>query len=104
MMINNNWINPMHTQVPGPDGKISYGGMCFPKDTNALLEFMKKIESDHKIIEACINERNSMRNDKCMYRPRNMPVWTILVFKLHIIIIVKIMMDVLLCFTKCDAV
>ena len=42
MMLKNGWINPMHTTVPGPDGQISYGGLCFPKDTNALLEFMKK--------------------------------------------------------------
>ena len=63
MMIKNNWINPMHTNVPGTDGQISYGGMCFPKDTNALLEFMKKNNTPHKLLESCVNERNSMRND-----------------------------------------
>ena len=42
LMLKNGWINPMHTQVPGPDGLPSYGGACFPKDTNALLHFMKK--------------------------------------------------------------
>jgi len=26
------WINPMHTQVPGPDGKRGFGGTCLPKD------------------------------------------------------------------------
>ena len=31
MMLVNSWINPMHTDVPGPDGKMGYGGMCFPK-------------------------------------------------------------------------
>ena len=40
-MLKNGWINPMHTTVPGPDGQLSYGGFCFPKDTNALLQFMK---------------------------------------------------------------
>lgn len=25
-----------HSQVPGPDGKLGFGGMCFPKDTEAL--------------------------------------------------------------------
>lgn len=29
MMTKNLWINPMHTQVPGPDGKLGYGGMCY---------------------------------------------------------------------------
>ena len=41
MMLLNNWINPMHTDVPGPDGRLSYGGLCFPKDTNALNSYMK---------------------------------------------------------------
>ena len=63
LMLKNNWINPMHTNVPGPDGQLSYGGMCFPKDTNALLEFMKTNNSHHEILEACIKERNSMRTD-----------------------------------------
>ncbi len=26
------WINEMHTQVPGPDGKMGYGGACLSKD------------------------------------------------------------------------
>jgi len=64
MMIKNQWINPMHTQVPGPDNKLSYGGMCFPKDTNALLQFMKKNKCICNILESCIEERNKMRNDK----------------------------------------
>ena len=28
--------------VPGHDGKLGYGGTCFPKDVNALLSFSKK--------------------------------------------------------------
>lgn len=63
IMLKNNWINPMHTQVPGTDGKMSYGGMCFPKDTNALLSFMKSKNSPHNVLEAVIKERNSMRDD-----------------------------------------
>lgn len=63
LMLKNGWINPMHTQVPGPDGKLSYGGYCFPKDTNALLQHMKKQDTPHKLLDACINERNTMRHD-----------------------------------------
>ena len=63
LMLENGWINSMHTQVPGPDGKLSYGGSCFPKDTNALLKFMKKYESPAAVLEATIAERNSMRPD-----------------------------------------
>ena len=63
LMLKNNWINPMHTKVPGTDGQLSYGGYCFPKDTNALLEFMKSMDSPCQVLEASINERNIMRND-----------------------------------------
>ena len=63
LMLKNKWIHPMHTKVPGTDGLLSYGGMCFPKDTNALLEVMKKENTSHEVLEACINERNKMRDD-----------------------------------------
>lgn len=64
MMLKNGWINPMHTVVPGPDGKLSYGGLCFPKDTNALNEHMIKRGIPNKVLQATINERNDMREDK----------------------------------------
>jgi UDPglucose 6-dehydrogenase len=63
MMIKNNWINPMHTNIPGHDGNISYGGLCFPKDTNALSKYMEKKESPHLILKSTIEERNNLRND-----------------------------------------
>ena len=53
----------MHTNVPGPDGQLSYGGYCFPKDTNALLQHMKNKDCLHNVLEACVNERNNMRDD-----------------------------------------
>ena len=62
LMLKNGWINPMHTIIPGPDGKISYGGLCFPKDTNALLSLMKKVDTPHLILESTIKERNSLRD------------------------------------------
>ena len=35
-------IGDSHLNVPGHDGKLGYGGTCFPKDVNALLVFSKK--------------------------------------------------------------
>ena len=64
LMLRNDWVNPMHTQVPGGDGEISYGGHCFPKDTKALCHFMKILGSPHGILQACIIERDSMRDKK----------------------------------------
>ena len=63
-MLKNNWINPMHTKVPGTDGKLAYGGMCFPKDTNALNEYLKRKDSQNAVLDACIKERNSLRSDQ----------------------------------------
>ena len=63
LMICNGWINPMHTQVPGPDGKLSYGGLCFPKDTKALNNYMKDLNIPNKVLTSTINERDMMRND-----------------------------------------
>ena len=34
-------IGDSHLNVPGHDGKLGYGGTCFPKDVNALLSFSK---------------------------------------------------------------
>jgi UDPglucose 6-dehydrogenase len=64
LMLKNGWINPMHTQVPGPDGQLSYGGYCFPKDTNALHQYMKELDSERTVLKAVIDERNEMRKDE----------------------------------------
>ena len=63
LMLKNKWINPMHTKVPGTDGKLSYGGGCFTKDTRALLESMRRADTPSKVLDACIRERDEMRND-----------------------------------------
>ncbi len=62
MMIDNGWLNPMHTRVPGSDGLLSYGGKCFPKDTNALLEMMKLNSPYYNVLKSVIEERRCIRN------------------------------------------
>ena len=71
LMLKNKWINPMHTDVPGVDGQLSYGGYCFPKDTNALLHHMKREETPCKVLEATVIERNLMRNDHVNVKQKN---------------------------------
>jgi nucleotide sugar dehydrogenase len=63
MMLENGWINPMHTTVPGHDNNISFGGACFPKDISALNEYFKKLEMPNDVINSVIIERNNMRSD-----------------------------------------
>ncbi len=35
-------LGPTHWRVPGPDGKLGFGGSCFPKDTAALLNYCEE--------------------------------------------------------------
>jgi UDPglucose 6-dehydrogenase len=63
LMLANDWINPQHTNVPGHDHFISFGGACFPKDISALNEFMHSIDTPRSVINAVITERNKMRDD-----------------------------------------
>ena len=50
-------IGSGHTKVPGHDGHKGFGGTCFPKDTNALANFMKSVDVNSYILDATI-ERN----------------------------------------------
>ena len=64
LMLNQGWINPQHTRVPGHDGKFSYGGKCLPKDANALLGLMKYQNSNYSILESTVEENK-------IFRPEN---------------------------------
>ena len=45
-------IGNSHTQVPGHDGKLGFGGTCFPKDINALITIGKELGVDMNTLEA----------------------------------------------------
>jgi len=63
LMISNNWINPMHTDVPGPDGNISFGGACFPKDIQALNSVFNKLHISNAVIDSVVRENKIMRGE-----------------------------------------
>ena len=63
LMLKNNWINPMHTTIPGPDGKLGYGGACFPKDTQALRSYINSKGSKCIVLQAVIDECNDIREE-----------------------------------------
>jgi UDPglucose 6-dehydrogenase len=63
LMLKNGWINPMHTKVPGTDGKLGYGGACFPKDTKSLCSYIESIESENSILKSVIENNKVIRED-----------------------------------------
>jgi nucleotide sugar dehydrogenase len=44
-------IGDSHLHVPGPDGRLGYGGTCFPKDVNALITLAKELDTPLNTIE-----------------------------------------------------
>jgi len=45
-------VGDSHLHVPGPDGKVGFGGTCFPKDINALMNMAKDVGVNMNILEA----------------------------------------------------
>jgi len=61
MVLKNGWVNPKHTRVPGPDGNLSYGGMCLIKDTLALNALLRESSCPNAIVQACVTEQRLLR-------------------------------------------
>lgn len=51
-----------HMQVPGPDGEYGFGGHCFPKDTQALLNYAGSMAEDLTVLDAAVKKNNTIRN------------------------------------------
>ena len=45
-------VGDSHMQVPGPDGKMGFGGACFPKDINAFMSLADKQNVDMHVLKA----------------------------------------------------
>jgi UDPglucose 6-dehydrogenase len=57
-------IGDSHLNVPGHDGKLGYGGTCFPKDVNSLLCFSKKHNIDLNTISGGWETNLKVRPEK----------------------------------------
>lgn len=54
-------IGKSHTRVPGPDGTLGFGGMCFPKDTVAFLEYAKQQSVQLNVLDSAVKKNLLLR-------------------------------------------
>ena len=51
-------IGNSHTSVPGPDGRLGFGGTCFPKDTHSLLNQFETAGIKSYILKSAVQRNN----------------------------------------------
>ena len=56
-------VGDSHLHVPGPDGKLGFGGTCFPKDINALINVAKENSVDMNVLEAAWKTNLEVREE-----------------------------------------
>ena len=57
-------IGHSHLSVPGPDGKFGFGGSCFPKDIQAIINFAKNLDLNLSTLEGAWQTNLSVRPEK----------------------------------------
>ena len=51
-----------HWAVPGPDGKRGFGGACFPKDTEALINIASTTATDMSMLKTAIEKNKKLKS------------------------------------------
>tara|TARA_B100000965_G_scaffold405705_1_gene440824 strand:+ start:248 stop:1111 length:864 start_codon:yes stop_codon:yes gene_type:complete len=51
-----------HMSVPGHDGRLGFGGACFPKDSLALLKYAETINEELKVLKSAVKTNNKIRS------------------------------------------
>ncbi len=57
-------VGHSHVNVPGPDGKLGFGGSCFPKDMQALINFCKKNDISPNVLQGVWDTNLKVRPEK----------------------------------------
>ncbi len=57
-------IGHSHISVPGPDGKFGFGGSCFPKDIQALINFGNQNGIEMNVLKGAWKTNLKVRPDK----------------------------------------
>ena len=54
-------IGLSHMKVPGPDGFFGFGGGCFPKDTEAFINYAKTFDLSLNVLDAAVKKNTLLR-------------------------------------------
>jgi UDPglucose 6-dehydrogenase len=57
-------VGHSHLNVPGHDGKYGFGGSCFPKDIQALIDFGEKNDVDMNVLKGVWETNLKVRPEK----------------------------------------
>ena len=57
-------VGNSHSQVPGPDGKLGFGGSCFPKDIQALINFGTERNINLSVLKGAWETNKLVRPEK----------------------------------------
>ena len=57
-------IGHSHISVPGPDGKLGFGGSCFPKDIQALINFGNQHDIELNVLKGAWKTNLHVRPEK----------------------------------------
>jgi UDPglucose 6-dehydrogenase len=61
MMMLDHRIGNSHMRVPGIDGTFGFGGMCFPKDTSALLKYAEELGVALNLVDSAVKKNILLR-------------------------------------------
>ena len=54
-------IGTSHSMVPGTGGERGWGGPCFPKDTQALVQYVRSLGQQFDLVETAIEYNNKVK-------------------------------------------
>ena len=57
-------VGHSHLNIPGPDGKLGFGGSCFPKDVQAMIEYGTTIGVDMDVLSSVWKKNLEVRPEK----------------------------------------
>jgi len=57
-------IGHTHLNIPGPDGKLGFGGSCFPKDVQAMIEYGTTIGVDMDVLSSVWKKNLEVRPER----------------------------------------